>query len=430
MARNSRSAGKNSRAETQTVITCGEVLENAVIDIVASTDRGRLDLVFWAEGKVRIAPEIRYRGSVYRPPDLDPSILQALRFPPGATAYGTLAELFTSVSDLYRKHLAMPKDRAASTTAWNLSTWIPELMPIPLTLCVTATTRQVCDLFRMLHCLTRRSLMVAELSRRLPIHLHPTLLVADPRLSPKACSFWRVANLPGMVVPATGGAVCELACSKAVALQPQDPPDVWGEEAMHLVLPPTEFPPLSNGLLADIADEFQPQLELWRLRRLIGAEKFAPPSPQLPDCELARSLCRCIPEDAGIIRTLTPLLESHRQEVLAQRARDPQAAIVKAIWDPAHRPGKMSVTEITERVNAILLSSGELHVFNAWEIGWLLRKLRLHTHRSPNWKVLRFSSEIRQRLHQLAWEFGLELPIVQGCPICKETQAIDSSPVV
>lgn len=430
VAKSSSCTGTYSRAETQTVITYGEVFENAVIDIVASRDRNGLDLAIWAGGELRIAPEINYRDTVYRPPDLHASVGQAMRFPPGATPYGSVTNLFANIAALYREHLRLPEDLAVLATCWSFSSWIPELLAVPLTLCVTASRCQTRNLFQMFRSLSFRPLMVAELSRRLPFNLGPTLLVDDPRLSPRDCAFWNAANFPGMVVSATGGKLCQLTCSKAVVLRPQDPPDAWGEETIHLILPPTELAPLSQMQLKSIADELQPQLEMYRLRRLVGAEEFASLTPQLPDCELARSLCRCIPGDAEILRTVTPLLESQQQETLARRARDPQVVIVKAIWDPAHRPGKMSVTEITERVNAILLSSGELYVFNPLEIGWLLRKLRLDTRRSPNWKVVRFCSEIRERLHQLARQFELQLPIVAGCPECQRMQTIDKSPVV
>ena len=429
MGKNSRSTETNSGAETPIRITYGEVFENAVIDIVASaegTDRDGLNLLFWGGGKVHVASEIKHRGIVYRAPDLDSSIRQAMRFPPGATAYGSFTTLFKNVANLYRQHLGLPEDMANFTTSWNFSTCIPELMLIPPTLAITASRCQVRNLFRMFHSLCRRSLMVAQLSRHLPIHLGPTLLVDDPTLSPKACAFWSAANSPGMVVPATGGKLCELACSKAVHLQPQDSPDLWGEEVMHLMPPPAEFPPLSSRLLEDIAAEFQPQLEMFRLRRLIGQETFATPSSPLSDRAFACNLYRCIPDDAGIVQSLTPLLESQQQEVLARRARNPQLAIITAVWVPAHKPGKMSVSEITDRVNAILFSAGEMYVLNCREIGWQLRKLRLWTHSTSSNRVLQFSTEIRQRLHQLGREFGLQLPTIQGCPECMEAQVIDS----
>src|SRR5271169_2344695 len=127
VAKNSRSTETNSGAEAPIRITRGEVFENAVINLVASTDgadRDGLDLLFWGGGKVHVASEIKHRGVVYRAPDLDLSIRRALRFPPGATAYASPAKLFTSVADLYREHLGLPEDMANLTTCCNFSTWI------------------------------------------------------------------------------------------------------------------------------------------------------------------------------------------------------------------------------------------------------------------------------------------------------------------
>jgi len=430
MAKNSRDSGANSWAETSNRITYGEVFEDGIIDVVASTNQNGLDLLFYAGEKVHVAQEINHRGVLYRTPDLDLSIRQALRFPPGVTAYRSFTALFTNVVNLYREHFGLPEEVAIFAASWIFSSWIPELMVMPLTMCVTATASQVRNLHRLFRCLCRRPLMVAELSRRLPFYLHPTLLIDDPKLSPKACAFWSAANSHGVVVPEKGGRLCELTCSKAVRLHPQDSADLWGEDAAHLVLLPTEFSPLSDRLLEKITSEFQPQLEMYRLRRLTGMERVVPTLSQFADFELARNLFACLPDDAEIVGNLTLLLESHRQEVLARRSRNPQLAIVEAVWVPAHSPGKMSVGEITERVNAILRARDEMYVFNSWEIGWLLRKLHLHSRSTREGRVLRFSTEICRRLHQLARELGLKLPIVPSCEECKEPQAIEAASVV
>jgi hypothetical protein len=115
-------------------------------------------------------------------------------------------------------------------------------------------------------------------------------------------------------------------------LRPEVPLDGWGDEAMHLVLPRADLPTLSNDLLNNIAAEFQPQLEMFRLRLLSGMDPFVSPTHPLSRFDLARNLGACIPEDQGIIRILTPLLESHQQDVSAQRSRYPRVAIVEAVW--------------------------------------------------------------------------------------------------
>jgi hypothetical protein len=87
----------------------------------------------------------------------------------------------------------------------------------------------------------------------------------------------------------------------------------------------------------------------------------------------------------------------------------------------------MRVSEITRRVNVILRNRGEIYEHNAWELGWMLKKMRLPTHRNGSGQVVQFSSEIRHRLHQLARESQLRLSTVQGCPDCAGPQAIEPS---
>jgi len=81
---------------------------------------------------------------------------------------------------------------------------------------------------------------------------------------------------------------------------------------------------------------------------------------------------------------------------------------------PAHKSVKLTATRIAKRVNALLRQRDDPRKYNAYEIGWLLRKLGLRTKRG----VVISSPEIRQRIHQLAAEYDLELPSIDGCPEC------------
>jgi hypothetical protein len=184
-------------------VTCGETLQNGTtLDLVAAAGRDGLDLLSW-DGKERpsIAPAFNCDGVVYEPPDLHPSVRDAMTFPNGAVEYGTVAELFVKTSNLYREHAGMREDLAAFTTSWTLSSWVPEFLLIPLTLCVIgAPMHQVCSLFRLFGSLCRRALLVAELSRRPPLFLHPTLMVIDPKISGSARAFWHAASCHGMFV--------------------------------------------------------------------------------------------------------------------------------------------------------------------------------------------------------------------------------------
>ena len=89
-----------------------------------------------------------------------------MTFPIDAVKYGT-RQLFTRISGLYRECLRLPKNLAALATCWTLGSWVPELLAVPLTLCVIgARLPQIHNLFRLFGALCRRELAVAKLSRR------------------------------------------------------------------------------------------------------------------------------------------------------------------------------------------------------------------------------------------------------------------------
>ena len=112
-------------------------------------------------------------GVLYHPAKLHPSILQAMRFPNGAAEYGTEAELFGALLRRDSEYAELPENLAAYATCFTLASSVPELLPIPLTLCVSgAPAHQIHKLFRLIVSWVG-GLLVAELNRRLPFFLHP-----------------------------------------------------------------------------------------------------------------------------------------------------------------------------------------------------------------------------------------------------------------
>jgi len=313
-------AGANSRVR----ITYGEVWSGGpLIELVASTHRNAVDLLFWDGKEPLIASEINHDGVVYQAPALHPSIRQGVWFPSGAAEYGTVGALFWKIGPLFCQHVGFPEDSAAFATVWIFSSWFPEHFYAPPTLCVNSSNMgQTMNLFRLFAPLCRRSLGVAELSRRLPIFLGPTLLVNDPGLSDKAVASWRAANFRGVHVSGNGGALLNLFGAKAI-FSLGETADSWGDDAMHLTLLPTdnEFPPLTEQEQGEIAAKFQPQLLMYRLRHLQQVPQSANPSrqPASAGFELSRKLLLYFQEEPKIVETVTPLFQSHQRELRCRR---------------------------------------------------------------------------------------------------------------
>jgi hypothetical protein len=199
-----------------------------------------------------------------------------------------------------------------------------------------------------------------------------------------------------------------------VLLQPGDPPDLWGENAVPILLPAKTSLPLSPQQRTEIAAQFQPKLELYRLRKLAG-EIADPVLQQLPDSDLARILAPCLPaDDPEVLQSLIPLLESREQQARERQLLNERVIVVEVLWVPAHKWLKLTATQIAKRVNALLRKRDDPRRYNAYEMGWLLRNLGLRTKRG----IFTSSPEIRQRIHQLAVECNLEVPSIDGCPEC------------
>lgn len=375
----------NPTAKTQQRITYGEILpDDTVLDLVNAADQDGLALLAWDGKGIRIRAAIDFDGISYRPPTLHSSIRAAIRFPKGASAYGTTLELFNKVAGAYRQHLKLAEDWAALATGVTLSSWVIESMLVSTTLLISGAFVPVYNAMRLFGALCRRGLVVAKMNPRLPFCLRPTLIANDPTLDEDSCDFWRAASCHGLFVAGAGSTLSALECTKIVVLQPDQGLGLWGPEAMFLPLPPADVPPLSDRLLADIAAEFQPQLEMFRLRMLSGVEAFVPKSHPLERFQLVRNLLAFIPADEEIVGMLTPLLESIQQGLAEWGPRDPQVAILQGIWGPCHQQKELSVADVTMRTNTLLQALGDTYVYNSKEIGWRLRNLKLSTRSDGN----------------------------------------------
>jgi hypothetical protein len=140
--------------------------------------------------------------------------------------------------------------------------------------------------------------------------------------------------------------------------------------------------------------------------------------------ELGRSLLTCVQAEPKIVKAVAPLLQAHEQALRERRLLDPEVVIVEAFWSPLHNEKEFPVKELTTRVDALLRSRGEISTYNEKQIGWKLRNMGLNRHNNGKGKVLRIDRDMRRRIHQLATQFGLELPKVKDCADCKDPQLI------
>jgi hypothetical protein len=355
------------------------------------------------------------------------SLLRAVTFPCGIAEFGARLELFQKIAGHFQHFACVLPQEAASLAYVVMRSWVPELDPGPFTAYITgaaAARRQ--RLRRLFHAFGRRPFVTAQLSRRLPLFLAPTLVLTDPMLSAQAMVFWRASNYHGVYVPESRGEVRNIACARIIFGETLESRHAWGPEAMHLHLLPgvAPLPPFTDREEEELAAEHQPQLLLLRLQVLVS--KDAPnsasdqKSSQLMSPALRRHLPLFLQREPAIVAAVTPLLEAHEEELTSRRQLDPEVVVVEVLWDPVHTEREITMAAATQRLNDLLRLRGETLEYNPKEVGWTLARLDLPRKDNGHNRVLRFSRDLRRRIHQLAVQFGLKLRKKAECSDCAE----------
>lgn len=394
-----------------------------MIELVTSASDDRLDLLFWKAHKKTVAPQIKCLGHVYQPPDMHQTVRRAIRFPKNVTRCGTTPKLLGQILGLFERHVGLAQPEAALMTSWVSSTWFADIVSSPPTLMISGPDMgHALTLFRLFTCLCRRPLILADINRAAFFSLaslQPTLLINRPGLSPKVRELWSASNYRDVYIFGAGDKILSGVSSKAIFV---GTPDTRSDQDLQFALPPAqrELLPLDKQQQTEIADRFQPQLLMHRLRNLQKVREFHSPGQELnlPNTEVARNLAACTQAEPEIMQAISPLLFRYEQDALAQRGCDPNRAILEVIWAPSHESKEIGISRVTELTNTLLRNRGENLEYSSLEVGWKVRNLGFCRHRNGKGMVLRFSQEHCLLVHQLAARWGLNLSARDGCSTC------------
>jgi hypothetical protein len=407
--------------------TSGDVFANGeALELVAQPSSENLQLLHWNGDRFQIGAKFRVGEATYQAPRLHASALKAIQFPSTAREYGDARELFGTIAGLIRQATGLDEAAAMVGALWVRSSWFADFSSNPPLLHLTGPEKPVVRLLRILQSLCRKSLMVSELTRFLPFYLQPTLIAYAPILSTKHQAWWRASNHVGVFVPESGGKFRNLACAKAVyAGDQEDSPDAWGPNALRVNLSQIQpLPDWSESEEKQLAALYQPRLLMFRLQNFPRVQQaMSAPRGTAVNSELARNLLASGPDAPEIVNAVTPWLVAYEDELSARRSTDANAILIEGLWTPSHESPQMPVSDLTKRVNATLRSRRERDFYSEKEVGWKLRQLRIPRSRNGRGMVVRFSSEVRRRVHALARQFGLNLPPNENCPDCQESQA-------
>ncbi|MDP9263292.1 MAG: hypothetical protein M3O85_03110 [Acidobacteriota bacterium] len=418
--------GKADQKEIEPIPTAGEIFpDGSAVELIRND--GRLDLVGW-DGQRATPGHAEHQGRRYLPPPIDPTVFQALRLPARIEPYGSTRQLFQDVCEVFTRHKVL-EEPARLLTHFVFSTWLADCLPsAPCLWIVSPGGTDGGALLRLLAALTRRSLLLSEVTRAgflaLPLHLQPTLLIEQHKL-PKALQSLLVASrTKGLGVPVSGELRGVFGPRVICTGHPLE--RFLSEGTIQISLTP------QAGLLAvdedaieDIAHRFQPRLLAYRLtqQQKARASKFDVADLSAPLRLLARSLGACVVDEPELQNGLTPLLREQDDGVRAENSASMEAVAVEAVLFYVHEGGKGSVyvNEIADAANGILQNRGEPFGVEDRAVGGVLNRLGLFTTRlSGRGRGLRLQQSVRRKVHELARQYEVLTAEAKfsGCEDC------------
>lgn len=413
--------------------TFGEVLaDGAMIELVSSSSRpNKPDLLLWKKGKATIASQVDHSGCVYEAPELDATLSRAVRLPARCCDYGSARELFVEIRDLVQHNVHLPDSESGLVACFAISTWIADRLTSAPVLTICGTNEQLgIELLRLLSCICRHPLMLAELTPSgfcaLPMHLSLTLLLNQQRLKDTMQRLLRTSTHRGLHVLGNGGRVLDLFGPKAIVSGDVAWLEALGGEAIRISMSPSLVQPLAldEQLQDEIAHDFQPRLLMYRIRNLrkpstarVDVSNYAFATRQL-----AGTLAQCFPENSKLAREVIQLLQSQDKEARVRRSYNVDCVIVEILWHAIHheKQRQLSVAQLAKDVNALLRDRGESLQYSPEEIGWRLTALSIPRHTNSSGREILLGGDTRQNIHRLAKAYELECAQLAytGCPNC------------
>lgn len=428
-------AKSGSNPTNNCIISAGEILaDGAMIELVSgSSGFNRPDLLLWNGSRATVGDRVEHGGCIYEAPDVAPSLYRAMRLPCRSSGYGSARHLFVEIASVFRRHLDLPERESSLLACFAISTWLADRLPTASNLVISGPQPELgIDVLRLLSCVCRHSLMLAEVTpgslRSLPMQLGPTLLINQLEMKPNLQRLFRASSHRGLHLPGNGGRLIDLYGPKAIFCEDDAAVDALSGGVIQISVTPAQLQSseLSEQVQNEIANSFQPRLLMYRLKNSgkVHESRVDVSTFTFATRQLARTLALCFPEDLGLAREAVQLLRPQDDEVRGQCSRDVNCVIVEILWATIHK-GKqreVQVDELAKDVNALLRSRGETLVYSPEQIGWRMKRLNIPRHSSSSGRQILLDQDTARSIHRLARAYPS--PSTQraeaGCPDCNQ----------
>jgi hypothetical protein len=418
------------------MITYGEVFGRNIIEVVTTDDALKNPkLLVWDGAQSRIGPSLKrtFRPNhdrTYYPPELHPSIWRAMRFPSSIANYISTRKLFEEICSVITKFTLLGDNLTRIATNCVLASWFADCTITPVCLAITGLrSTQGSQLFRLLSGFYYHSLLLGDCSllnlSGIPMEFHPSLFIEYYQSSSQTENLLRALNHQGYV--ARKGQLIQFSCSRVVCGYTGLNSGLDGASRIDVPVAPTVegLPIIDRQRLEQIANEFQPQLLMYRLKNhtKVATSEFDVPGFLSPVREVARTLGACVPNERELQQDIRDFLNGSNEEAKADSSINLDAAVVEALLSFCHREdglGRIFIGELTRLVNSLLEQRGELWKVQPRAVGHRLKLLGLTTTRlDQTGRGILLNDAIQARIHSLADDYLIQQDKVAQCQYCK-----------
>ena len=416
--------------------TGGEIFATgAMLELIRDAANDEIKLIRSDGPNVSISARFVVDGKVFVPPALDDDVMKTINLPSNAADYVSTTALFDDLRRLFQEHRGLSEECISKAAFGALATWFPECAP-PLLLVSAPDASGSRLLLEQLRCACRRSVIIGDVTRSgiwsLPLSLRPTIIIDRPKLTKDLPHVLRAMSRPGVRIPQRGH-LLDVSCPLVLCTQEQISDSWLLEQSVQIeaMASATRFPRIAPQALREVSRDLQAKLLSYRLRNLVKVQHSEFDAPQLafPTREIARALGDCIVEDHELQSRVVALLEEQDEDTRVRRTTTFEAVVVEAALLFCHEKKKRDwayVAEFATVANSILEGRGEQIKLEPRAVGDVLRSVGLFTRRlcSAGRGVL-LVNEIRRKIHQLAWRFGVRSVDdgVDRCGFCTEARA-------
>jgi len=348
------------------------------------------------------------------PADLQ-RLARALSLPTKVALFGSIGALFGDICKVFQSYLELPERVPELLAAFVIGSWFPDRTPAVPLLAIYGSSVDTLPVLRILRCLCRRGLIVADLTPAAlgsaVMELMPTLLLTHAHLNARLIRLVHASSSPGQVV-LVRGEPRELLCAKAISVDDGDFPEDLARTALRVpVYPMARSPRLTEAILHNLEEKFQNRLFAYRLAvwEKVMASDLEVPSFITETRLLARTLGSCIVDDAELQRKIVDLLEVQDRENRLARSSDVRCAVIEAVLFHK-REGKnlkFLVGEIAGTVNDLFQARDEPVKLTERKVGEELKRLGFRKRRQGQGMYLILDAENQQLVERLARQYDV-----------------------